>query len=285
MTIALQIQSDYAYCERIIRKHSKSFYFAFSKLPKQKAQAVYAVYAFCRIADDSVDEHTSPSEQLLALNTLEKELELFEQGKEISHPLWRALRDVFQWFDMDIQPFYDQLAGQRMDINFSIPKTLDDLEHYSKLVAGSVGLMLQPIIASKVREDLTEVSLNLGIAMQITNVLRDIGEDLRDKDRIYLPLEEMAKANYTMTDFLNGHITPEFIQLWEKLAARAEALYDTFQMHIDQFDADSQQPVAASAHIYREILNAVRKNDYDCFTKRSFVQKHKMINIRECLNA
>lgn len=175
------IASDYAYCEKIIKRHSKSFYYAFSNLPKDKARAVYAIYAFCRTADDSVDENKTSGLQLIALDRLTDELSHFAKGQEVDHPLWRALRDVFNRFDMDIQPFYEQLTGQRMDIHFISPSNLSTLETYSKYVAGSVGKMLLPIIASNAKTDLNRVAEDLGIAMQLTNILRDVGEDYRDK--------------------------------------------------------------------------------------------------------
>lgn len=279
MNNQLKNKSDYLYCEDIIKKHSKSFYFAFSNLPRQKAQAVYAVYAFCRLADDTVDENSTQEDQIEALNKMERNLLLFEQGESIDHPLWRALRDVFNQFEIDIQPFYDQLKGQRMDINFISPNTLEELEHYSTLVAGTVGLMLLPIIASNTKIDLTDTAIDLGIAMQITNILRDIGEDQKNKNRVYLPLVEMHKASYSLYDLRQSNINQAFINLWENLAQNAEARYDQFEKMLSHFDTDSQDPVITSARVYREILNAVRKNNYDCFTKRNFVSEEYMKNL------
>ncbi|AXI01388.1 phytoene/squalene synthase family protein [Sporosarcina sp. PTS2304] len=273
------ITFDYAYCEKIIKHHSKSFYYAFSGLPKEKARAVYAIYAFCRIADDCVDENKKIDEQLTALDQLANELYLFSKGEEINHPLWRALRDVFNRFDMDIQPFYEQLTGQRMDIHFMMPANLSSLEVYSKYVAGSVGKMLLPIIASESQKNLHHVAENLGIAMQLTNILRDVGEDYRDKGRIYLPLEEMKRYSYHEVLLSEGSITQGFINLWEYLATRAEYLYDNFTQHIDEFDKDSRFPVLSSAYIYQGILNSVRKSGYDCFNQKNYVSAVEMAKL------
>ena len=207
------IASDYAYCEKIIKRHSKSFYYAFSSLPKEKAHAVYAIYAFCRIADDSVDENKTSGSQLAALDRLTSELNHFAKGEDIDHPLWRALRDVFNRFDMDVQPFYDQLTGQRMDIHFMSPANLGSLETYSKYVAGSVGKMLLPIIAGNTQKNLSVVAEDLGIAMQLTNILRDVGEDYREKGRIYLPIEEMERYQYTELLLSEGQITKGFVAM------------------------------------------------------------------------
>lgn len=276
MTSIPTLQSDYKHCEQIIKKHSRSFYYAFSRLPKQKAQAVYAIYAFCRTADDSVDENGTREGQLSSLSKMEADLLRFEHGRERNEPLWRALRDVFDRFDMDIQPFYDQLRGQAMDIDFKIPETLEDLESYSYFVAGTVGLMLLPIIASKRHEYLKKDAVNLGIAMQLTNILRDVGEDYTDKNRIYLPKAEMKNALYTNNDIENGIINDSFIDLWERLASIAEERYEKFHETVFHYDADSRLPVIISAKVYEGILNEVRRNGYDCFTKKQAVSKLRM---------
>ena len=275
-----QLEEDFKYCEAIIKKHSKSFYYAFSGLPTEKSRAVYAIYAFCRIADDSVDENSTSASRRAALTQLKDELDLFKQGKELSHPLWRALRHVFNRFEMDIEPFYDQLAGQEMDIHFSSPETLVDLENYSYYVAGSVGLMLLPIIASENHHYLKDVAIKLGVAMQITNILRDIGEDYDEKGRIYLPEVERFRFGYDEKKLSAGIIDQSFINLWEYLATRAEKLYDSFTDSLSKFDEDSEMAVAISANVYRSILDVVRENHYDCLTKRNYVDQERMAQIR-----
>lgn len=271
------IASDYAYCEEIIKKHSKSFYFAFSKLPKEKANAVYAIYAFCRLADDSIDEAETKEEQSEALAFLINELNRFEQGKEPDHPIWRALRDVFNRYPMSIEPFFDQLHGQAMDYHFSQPETMEDLEEYSYYVAGSVGLMLLPIIATENYKHLEDEAIALGVAMQLTNILRDIGEDYKKINRIYLPKKLMADLDYTESDLANQMINDAFISIWETIARRSEYLYNTFTSALKYFDRDSRLQVALSAKVYGGILDAVRENDYDCLTKKNKTSTTKKV--------
>ena len=266
-----QLKEDYDVCEEIIRKHSKSFYFAFSNLPKDKARAIYGIYAFCRTADDSIDEAGSKEEQAAALDQLKNELEQFERGEIIEKPVWRVLKDVFSRYDMSIKPFYDQLKGQEMDHHFTAPSTLEELENYSYHVAGSVGLMLLPILATRTKKDLTRAAIDLGVAMQLTNILRDVGEDYHEIKRIYLPGNFLEKENYQKEDFEKNVVSPAFIRIWETIAKRAEFLYAEFQQSVPDFDRDSQFSVLLSANVYGGILNAVRKNNYDCFTKRSKV--------------
>ncbi|MFD9626688.1 phytoene/squalene synthase family protein [Peribacillus muralis] len=281
LTDQTQLDKDYRYCEDIIKQNSKSFYFAFLGLPKEKANAVYAIYAFCRIADDSVDMGGARADKINALNRINQELSLFQEKKELDHPLWRALRDVFTRYKMDIQPFFEQLKGQRRDIDFTVPQTMGQVEEYSYYVAGTVGLMLLPIIASESEQDLTQQAISLGVAMQITNILRDVGEDYRKNNRIYLPLSEMETESYTESDIKNARINVGFIRIWEKMARRAEELFDEFQEGVQYFDKDSQFQVLLSARLYRGILNAVRDNKYDCFLKRNYISPVEMEQIQQ----
>ncbi|WP_342560811.1 phytoene/squalene synthase family protein [Psychrobacillus sp. FSL W7-1457] len=275
------VKDYYRYCEEIIKKNSKSFYFAFSQLPEDKANAVFAIYTFCRRADDSVDENGSKVRQKEELERLIMELQLFEKGEEIQHPMWLALRDVFNRYNMSIEPFYEQLEGQRMDINFTEPMTLKELEKYSYYVAGTVGLMLLPVLAQGSSIDLTEQAISLGIAMQITNILRDIGEDYQIKNRIYIPQSLLASELYSADHLKNATINSSFIRIWESLAQHAEELYDNFFHSIFYFDEDSRFQVLLAAKVYRGILNAVRKNNYDCFHVKNYVSPIEMQKIHQ----
>ena len=273
-----RLKEDFAYCERVIKKHSRSFYAAFSTLPKEKAMSVYAIYAFCRKADDVVDEESD----LKALMQLRKELELFEKGEEIDHPVWRALRVVFQTYPMDIAPFYDMLTGQEQDLTFRQPKTQEELEDYCYYVAGSVGLMLLPLLTDR-PEDYQEEAIALGAAMQITNILRDVGEDL-ENNRVYLPKDVMAAHGYTMDMLENKEINANFIQLWEFEAQKAENYYEKSLHLVYNMNKDAKKPLLLSLLFYREILNAVRSNDYQCFKKRNVVDKRKQLELLQEAN-
>ncbi len=185
---------DFAWCEDVIRRNSKSFYRAFSLLPKCKRESVFALYAFCRAADDCVDVEASEA----SLDALERDLERFLSGLTRDEPMWRAMDVVFESFDLDEQPFFDMIEGQRRDLSFRQPQTIGDLEEYGYYVAGSVGLMLLPILHSRsaVSDGLKQSAIDLGVAMQITNILRDVGEDL-DSGRVYLPRDAMREAGYS----------------------------------------------------------------------------------------
>lgn len=268
-----EFKEDFDYCEEIIKKHSKTFYAGFSLLPKEEAMSVYAVYAFCRKADDLVDEEANAE----GLKHLKEDLKLFEEGKEKDHPVWRALRVVFSTYDMDIAPFYEMIEGQEMDLSFTQPETQEDLEDYSYYVASTVGLMLLPLIAKHPKK-LKEDAIALGKAMQITNILRDIGEDL-ENNRLYLPKNVMEKFGYTR-DMLERHeISEKFIALWEYEAQIAEAYYEQSLNLLDNLNKEARNPLYLSLIFYKEILEVVRENSYDCFTKRAIVGKRRKMRL------
>lgn len=270
---AFEVRSDdFAWCEDVIRRNSHSFYRAFSLLPPRKRSSVYAVYAFCRAADDCVDAHASREE----LDALESDLERFCKGSAPDEPLWRALDAVFSGFDMDDLPFFDMLEGQRRDLDFRQPQTLDDLEDYGYYVAGTVGLMLLPLLhaSSPVSTQLADDAVNLGVAMQLTNILRDVGEDL-DVGRVYLPAEVLTEWAYGWDDLEARTVNGAFVAAWESLARRSEELYLPMQRGIGQLDPDSRLAALSSLFLYRGILDAVREDGYRCFEHRAVVPKER----------
>lgn len=273
-----QLTKDFKYCEKIMKKASKSFYYAFSKLPKDKAKSVYAIYAFCRIVDDSIDEEIDQNKQMAKLEDLKNNLENLDH---IDEPIYRALSAVFNKYQCSKDPYFDQIAGQESDIHFSQPKDLEDFIYYSDLVAGSVGRMLLPILASQkeITDDLLESASELGIAMQITNILRDVGEDYHDRGRIYIPKSYMEKFGYTEEDLANNTINEAFKNLWEALAKEAEDRYDNFFDYLECYDPSTQEQIRKSALVYKEILNVVRENNYNCLTKRQYVPLRRMNRI------
>ncbi|TLS37571.1 phytoene/squalene synthase family protein [Pseudalkalibacillus caeni] len=262
------ILKAYEHCENIIKKNSKTFYRAFSFLPESKKRAVWAVYAFCREVDDIVDEGNEPAIQLAEF---EEDFEAFLTNRiNADNLMWVALEDVFEQFKMDINPFRDMIIGQKMDLYKTKYASLAELEDYSYHVASTVGLMLLPILAPENKGELREGAVSLGIAMQITNVLRDIGEDL-ERGRIYLPEELLKKHKYLLENLLAKKVTAEFIAIWEELATIADCYYEEAFKTISLYPEDARLPVQSAAVFYRAILDSVRRNEYQVFHKRSVV--------------
>nr|WP_205474921.1 phytoene/squalene synthase family protein [Bacillus altitudinis] len=266
-------------CEETIQTHSKTFYRAFSMLPKKKRQAVWAVYSFCRRADDIVDESPSPKEELASF---QEAFERFLQGEvDRNDPMWVALEYTFQQFRMDESPFRDLLRGQEMDLEQHRYETLDELLIYSYHVASTVGLMLLPIIAPRKKEQLKEAAISLGIGMQLTNILRDIGEDKAERNRIYLPKQVMDQFGYTEQELQEGIVNQAFQHVWEYIAFEAEAYYEEFFDRLHEFPLYSRIPVKAAAHFYKAILDKTRENEYRVFTKRSYISTQEKALILE----
>ncbi|KLV24285.1 squalene/phytoene synthase family protein [Bacillus altitudinis] len=275
----VDVQTALKICEETIQTHSKTFYRAFSMLPKKKRQAVWAVYSFCRRADDIVDESPSPKEELASF---QEAFERFLQGEvDRDDPMWVALEYTFQQFRMDESPFRDLLRGQEMDLEQHRYETLDELLIYSYHVASTVGLMLLPIIAPRKKEQLKEAAISLGIGMQLTNILRDIGEDKAERNRIYLPKQVMDQFGYKEQELQEGIVNQAFQHVWEYIAFEAEAYYEEFFDHLHEFPLYSRIPVKAAAHFYKAILDKTRENEYRVFTKRSYISTQEKALILE----
>ncbi len=265
---------DIEQCEDIIKKHSFTFYKAFSKIKnKKQREAIYAVYAFCRYADDLIDLYHDEA----GLKLLESELLLFKEGITINHFRWRALRKTTRYFypkDYDYKPFFELIEGQKMDLHKKTYATEEELLDYCYHVAGTVGLMLTPILATENYHELESFAINLGYGMQITNILRDIGEDFKNQ-RVYLPEELMAKANYTKEDLSFGKISTEFISLFEDLAKKAESYFQGALDQLDRFEKEVRIPLGLSIILYKDIIHACREASYDVFSKKNAVSDQR----------
>ncbi|MDZ5470291.1 squalene/phytoene synthase family protein [Bacillus sp. 31A1R] len=265
-----QIAKAYDDCEEVIKKNSATFYKAFSFLPSEEKRAVWAIYTFCRRVDDIMDEGLEPEKEILVF---EKEFDLFKKGKIIKHDfMWLALADVFSKYQMDIRPFEDMIIGQKMDLIKNRYETVEEVLHYSYHVASTVGLMLLPILAPGKTEILRSGAIKLGLGMQITNILRDIGEDLL-KGRIYVPSELFEKHHYSYKEFLQFDVNERFINIVEELARLADSYYSEALETIDEYPLYSRTPVKGAAYLYRAILDEIRKNGYNTFQKRNYVTK------------
>ena len=270
--------TPYEYVENIIKNASLSFYKAFSQLPDEKAKAVYAIYGFCRVADDAVDEEDNPEK----LTTLETELKNIFAGKDSQDPLFIALKDTIEKFPSDIEPYLELLAGLRKDHARESIQTEAEFDAYCYSVASTVGLMLLPVIAAESlktdEKKLKDVATALGKAMQITNVLRDVKEDLT-KMKTYLPQEALDKYNVLVKTMRTGTMTPEYKALVIDFIDRAQEKYQYFYDHIHLFDAEAIEPTFLSAKFYQGILTEIEKKGYDNLTKRVFVSKFKKIRM------
>jgi phytoene synthase len=258
----------YRLCRDIARTHSKTFYLSSLFLAPEKRRAVWAVYAFCRTGDDIVDQMTPAAERLAAIDDWERELLAAYSGSP-EHQIMVAFHDAATNFGIPIQPALDLLRGARMDVTIRRYETYDALREYCYLVASTVGLMTSPILGT-VSEEALEYGIALGRAMQMTNILRDVGEDAR-MGRIYLPLEDLERFGYTESSIFENVIDDAFIEMMEFQIDRVRSLYAEAEPGIAMLNPESRYTVRLALTLYRRILNSIEANRFDVFTKRAYV--------------
>lgn len=265
-----RLGAAYALAREITRASSKSFYLCTLLLPHPKRRAIQALYAFLRTTDNIVDDGGADA-TLAALENWRIRSRHAVADQE--HPVLLAWADVRQRFGVPQTLAEELIDGVAMDLTITRYATFAALERYCYCVASTVGLMSLHIIGSADgrADTMTEAApyaAQLGLAMQLTNILRDVGEDAR-LGRIYLPLEELRRAGYGEDELLAGAITPSFRALLAGQIARADALYDASLPGIALLHPESRFAIASAAAIYRGILPKIVANEYDVFTRRA----------------
>lgn len=265
----------YGECRRIIRAASKSFSLAVQLLPPHKRQAVEALYAFSRTSDDLVDEHDDPFSALQHWITQfhhTPTLDTVFPSQELLVLI--AWADACRTYDLPCALADELLAGVGMDLTINRYATFDDLWLYCYRVASVVGLIAMRIIGFE--GDAEPYAIKLGVALQLTNILRDVGEDAA-RGRIYLPQEDLERFGVSEAEILGGVQSERFRALMRFEIARAEQWYREAWPGVAMLHGDGQAAVATAALIYRAILRKIVINDYDVFTHRAFVPLHEKL--------
>jgi len=281
------VSTDEAYeiCRQITAEYAKTFYLGTLLMPKEKSKAIWAIYAWCRLTDELVDGAKARYTTKETLAEWENQLESVFAGYPIDDTDV-ALVDTIQNYPMGIQPFRDMIAGQQMDLIRNRYQTFEELKLYCYRVAGTVGLMSNAVLGigpdshgvpwekDKPIYVPTDEAIALGMAMQLTNILRDVGEDLQ-RDRIYLPIEDLHAFDYTEQDLIAGVVDDRWQAIMKFQIKRARAYYKEAEAGIRYLIRDSRLPVWASLMLYQGILSEIEANNYDVFNKRAFVSKPK----------
>ncbi len=262
------LEAAYVACREITRIASKTFYLASLFLAPEKRRAVWAVYAFCRTADDLVDRITPAGDRLGALDRLERALLDALDGSE-AEPTLVAYADAARRFDIPVAPALALLRGARMDITIRRYATYESLCEYCYLVASTVGLLVTPILGHA-SDEAFEYGIVLGRAMQLTNILRDVGEDAA-MGRVYLPSQELERFGYDEARIFDGVVDPAFVELMRFQIGRVRALYAQAEPGIALLSSDSRYTVRVALSLYRRILERIERNGYDVFRRRAFV--------------
>jgi phytoene synthase len=278
------IDEAYELCRQVTAQYAKTFYLGTLLMPPQKRKAIWAIYFWCRRTDELVDGPQAASTTPETLDQWEQHLE----GVFAGHPMDDAdvaLIDTLERFPMDIQPFRDMIAGQRMDLYRSRYETFEDLDLYCYRVAGTVGLMSSSVLGvdtscspapwqSDAVYSPKEEAIALGIANQLTNILRDVGEDVQ-RGRIYLPLEDLALFDYTEEDLLKGVNDERWQGLMKFQIQRARKYYEDAERGIRALNRDSRWPVWTALMLYQGILDVIEANNYNVFDQRAYVPTPK----------
>lgn len=258
----LTLEEAYRTCVEITRRHSRSFYMSSQFLPPEKRSAVRALYAFCRTSDDLVDNPDGEPNRALARWVAQVRAPR-PPGDDAVLCAWH---DTAERYAIPPELVDELLAGVAMDLTVNRYETFDQLWTYCYRVASVVGLLSMRIIGYS--EGAEPYAVSLGVALQLTNILRDIGEDAA-RGRVYLPQEDLARFGLADADILAGCRDERFRALMDYQIRRANALYDESFPGIGMLSRDSQFAIAAAAAIYRGILAKIVANDYDVYSRRA----------------
>jgi phytoene synthase len=247
-----------------LRGSRSSFRYSFSFLPRAQREALRAVYAFCRSTDDIVDNNDNIDKKLESLGKWRNELERALEGNS-AYGVLNRLSAIARTFNIPVEHFYALLRGVEMDLVKNRYETFDELREYCTLVASSVGLMSLEIFRPA-NAMTREYAVNLGIALQLTNILRDVGVDA-SYGRIYLPLEDLRRFHCSESELLSRRFTPQFRELLEFEASRAESYFQRAQECLPREDRRAMFAAKIMERIYFHTLQRIREAGYDVFSR------------------
>ena len=254
------------YCQAKAASSGSSFYYSFLFLPPERRRAITALYAFCREVDDVVDEGVDAQVAATKLAWWRNEVhKLFAGGAQ--HPVTRALDPFRAQFGLSEQRLNEIIDGMEMDLRQSRYLDWPGLEAYCYRVASVVGLLAAGIFGYRDERTL-DYAKNLGIAFQLTNIIRDVGEDAR-KNRVYLPMEDLQRFNVPAADVLQARETPAFRSLMQFEAERARGFYQRAMAALPAGDRRAQRPGLIMAAIYRTLLDEIERDGFRVLTQRT----------------
>ena len=255
-----------AYCQQKAAASGSSFYYSFLFLPPERRRAITALYAFCREVDDVVDEGMDTQVAAAKLGWWRTEVANLFAGKP-QHPVTRALDPHKEEYGITAERLNEIIDGMEMDLRQTRYLDWKGLELYCYRVAGVVGLLAAGIFGYRDPHTL-DYARNLGIAFQLTNIIRDVGEDAR-KNRVYLPMEDLQRFGVPAADILQSRETPEFRGLMQFQAQRARTFYQNAMTALPGEDRRAQRPGLIMAAIYRTLLEEIEREGFRVLTQRT----------------
>ena len=280
------------FLQRAFKHHSRTFSLATRLLPQPVRLPIATLYLFCRTVDGLADEYVlavGAEEAKVEVERTRRRLELTLEGHPPNDLLWRRLAEVHDEFGLPPEPLHELLDGALWDIEERPIETMADLLEYADHVAGSVGAMMLPFLVAgpnlcgNLSGELEAPARALGQAMQITNVVRDVGEDWRKLGRVYLPQDEMERAGIAAAslsgDALSTLTKQGYVDLIELVMGQADALYAEAERGIRSLPVNVQRGIRAATRMYREIQNEVRAAGYDNMHNRAFVSLGRKLQL------
>ncbi|MEM2963076.1 MAG: phytoene/squalene synthase family protein [Candidatus Anstonellales archaeon] len=258
-----RLEECYEYCKKITRERGSNFYLGFSFLPKEKRNAIFASYAFCRYADDIVDESRSVDQKSLLLKW-KRALELCYRGKA-NHPITIALQDAVKKYGIPKQAFLGLIEGCEMDLAIKRYNSFEDLLKYCERVAVTMSTISLHIFGIKDKKA-EKYGKYLSLALQLTNILRDVGEDAK-RGRIYIPIEDLRKYGYSEEELFSEVLNPQFRRLMEFQVRRVKEYFEKAEKVLCCIEEDSRFAALLMGAVYAKILDSIEKSGYDVFSK------------------
>lgn len=266
-----ELAAAYEECRQVTRREARNFYFAFLTLPAKQRRAIYVAYTFCRYCDDSVDAEGSHAEKLERINHLRRMLDQTYAGKA-TEPLFIGLADVAATYSIPQQYFQEVLNGVESDLVKTRYANFEELQGYCYQVASAVGLICIHIFGYRGGEEARRGAIDLGLAMQLTNICRDVREDW-EFGRVYLPQDEMARFGVSESDIAGGVVTDGFARLMQYQIERARERFASGRQLLPYLSRRSRGCPAALGLIYGGVLDKIEAAGYDVFRERIGLSK------------
>jgi len=259
------LEQAYTFCENVTKRNAKNFYYAFRTLPHDKRQAIYTVYAFCRYCDDLADNMQPVEDRDRKLYQIKREIQSIYQSESDSLTL-TALADVSRNFGIPNSYFIELVDGMLLDVHFKRINTFQELYNYCYKVSSIVGLICIEIFGYN-SPKAKKYAVDLGIAMQLTNILRDVKEDSK-LNRIYLPCEEIREYGYSDKALMSGERSISFKRLMNFQVVRAREYFNNASYLIPLLSPETRPCVTVLYEIYNTILDRIEKSGYNIFDER-----------------
>jgi phytoene synthase len=272
-----RVDESYEYCRLLHRTHGRTYYLATRLLPRWKRRHVHALYGFTRYTDEIVDG-TQAANRAARLADWTDRFTAALNGAPVDHPVLPAVIDTIRLFDLDRADFTAFLRSMAMDLTVTEYPTYEDLLEYMAGSAAAIGTMMLPILGTRDRAAAREPARQLGYAFQLTNFIRDVGEDL-DRGRIYLPGKDLAEFGVTPDDLRERRATPPVRTLIAFEVGRAQAHYTLAAPGIPLLAPGSRACIRTAYRLYGGILDEVTRVGYDVFTRRATVPNRRRLAV------